>query len=568
MSTLPKLIALQNWRCPQDNIPETRAERDALHKAVRRYSERKKFIPPMPMNELREHAEIIVKEEGYPLKYADYIGVIFNSEIWREELAKIPYERRLLLLPKCLRVESKCPAPFDEFGLLCKECGLCTIQDLQAEAERLGYAVLVAEGSAIVMSIIKTGKIDAIVGVSCLSVLEKSFPFMEAAAIPGVAIPLLQDDCKDTNVDIDMVWDVIHLTSDDKSRRMDLDLIRADVDKWFDEKTLIEEMGTPEEASSKMAVEFMSRAGKRWRPFLSVAVFQALAKNPLAKIPEKLRKIAVAVECFHKASLIHDDIEDAEEMRDGLATVHETNGIPLAINAGDYLVGEGYRLLSESKLSGSRRAELVRVAARGHRTLCIGQGKELSMGNTAKILRSKEVIEIFRAKTSPAFEVALDIGAVVAGADKKTREVLRLYSDALGIAYQIRDDLDDFTEETNRRHKSRRGPSLLLSLAYERAMNEEKAVVLRYHNSGALTDLPQLQEIMVKRKVRGRAEQLYEAYKEEAVRSLQVLENHSLKGLLRRIVGKIFKEFTIKGWCSEFSPGNAASREARSSVTG
>ena len=88
----------------------------------------------------------------------------------------IPYERRLLLMPKCLRVEAKCPAPFDEFGLLCKKCGLCSIQDLQNEAERLGYAVLVAEGSAIVMAIIETGKIDAIVGVSCLSVLERAFP--------------------------------------------------------------------------------------------------------------------------------------------------------------------------------------------------------------------------------------------------------------------------------------------------------------------------------------------------------------------------------------------------------
>ena len=64
--------------------------------------------------------------------------------MWRDALAGIPYERRLLLMPKCLRVESKCPAPFDEFGLLCKKCGLCSIQDLQEEAERLGYAVLVA----------------------------------------------------------------------------------------------------------------------------------------------------------------------------------------------------------------------------------------------------------------------------------------------------------------------------------------------------------------------------------------------------------------------------------------
>ena len=85
----------------------------------------------------------------------------------------------------------------------------------------------------IVMSLIQTGKIEAIVGVSCLSVLERAFPYMEAAAIPGVAVPLLQDDCIDTTVDLDWVWDYIHLTSDDKTRRLDLGALRDEVDSWF-----------------------------------------------------------------------------------------------------------------------------------------------------------------------------------------------------------------------------------------------------------------------------------------------------------------------------------------------
>jgi hypothetical protein len=56
---------------------------------------------------------------------------------------------------------------------------------------------------------------------------------MEAAAIPGIAIPLLQDDCVDTNVDMDAVWEIIHLTSDDKTHRLNLDNIREEVDGWF-----------------------------------------------------------------------------------------------------------------------------------------------------------------------------------------------------------------------------------------------------------------------------------------------------------------------------------------------
>src|SRR5205814_8089118 len=185
----------------------------------------------------------LIAQNGLESKFTDYVAVLLNSEVWREQLATVPFERRLLLMPKCLRVESKCPAPFDEFGLLCKQCGLCSIQDMQAEAERLGYAVLVAEGSAIVMALIQTGKIDAIVGVSCLSVLERAFPYMEAAAIPGIAIPLLQDDCKDTTVDLDWLWAVIHLTIDDQTRRLDLHQLRRDVEAWFEPAALDQVLG-------------------------------------------------------------------------------------------------------------------------------------------------------------------------------------------------------------------------------------------------------------------------------------------------------------------------------------
>ncbi|MEO7650750.1 MAG: DUF116 domain-containing protein, partial [Bryobacteraceae bacterium] len=197
---LPRVMPPQGTRPPQETIPGTRFERerlkDFIHSYVQAHAE--ELTPPMLIAELKHHAADVVAAAGIDAKYLDYAGVLLNNEVWRDHLATVPYDRRLLLLPKCMRVEDKCPAPFDEFGLLCKQCGLCTIQDLQAEAERLGYAVLVAEGSALVMALIQTGKIDAIVGVSCLSVLERAFPYMEAAAIPGIAIPLLQDDCKDT----------------------------------------------------------------------------------------------------------------------------------------------------------------------------------------------------------------------------------------------------------------------------------------------------------------------------------------------------------------------------------
>src|SRR5436190_4440106 len=151
--SIPRPVPVQRFRAPKQNIPQTALQRTHILHAVRQYVAEYKPVPPLPADELKVHADKLAASLGCEAIYRDYIGVLINNEMWRENLAAVPFERRLLLLPKCLRIESKCPAPFDEFGLLCKQCGLCSIQDLQSEAERLGYAVLVAEGSAIVMSL-------------------------------------------------------------------------------------------------------------------------------------------------------------------------------------------------------------------------------------------------------------------------------------------------------------------------------------------------------------------------------------------------------------------------------
>src|SRR5256714_1404055 len=271
--SIPNHVVQQRVRPPKKNIPQTSIERNHILQVVRNYVAEFNPVPPLPADDLKVHAERVLAMLKCDAIYRDYVGVLINNEMWRETLAAVPYERRLLLLPKCLRVESKCPAPFDEFGLLCKQCGLCSIQDMTVEAEKLGYAVLVAEGSAIVMSLIQTGKIEAIVGVSCLSVLERAFPYMEAAAIPGVAIPLLQDDCIDTNVDLDWVWDYIHLNSADATRRLDLSALRDEVDSWFTPVMLPSILGSPQTDCEKIGADWLMRAGKRWRPFLTVATY-------------------------------------------------------------------------------------------------------------------------------------------------------------------------------------------------------------------------------------------------------------------------------------------------------
>ncbi len=568
--TIPRPVPQQRVRQPKANIPQTLLERTHILQVVRHYVAEFNPVPPMPAAELQTHADKIVEMLKCNPVYRDYIGVLLSNEMWREALAAVPFERRLLLLPKCLRIESKCPAPFDEFGLLCKQCGLCSIQDLQSEAERLGYAVLVAEGSAIVMSLIQTGKIEAIVGVSCLSVLERAFPYMEAAAIPGVAVPLLQDDCIDTTVDLDWIWDYIHLTSEDKTRRLDLGALRDEVDFWFTPASLDLIMGGIEGETERIAREWLMRAGKRWRPFLAVSTFQALREDTGKPLPEDLKKIAVAVECFHKASLIHDDIEDNDALRYGEKTLHEEHSVAVALNVGDLLIGEGYRLIGSCKISTEQKAAMVLVAAEGQRQLCRGQGAELCWARKPEPLTSLQVLDIFRKKTAPAFEVALRLGALYAGTEphEEVADVLAAYSEALGIAYQIRDDLSDLGAKGETNDIAGLRPSLLLAVAYERAQAEKKSLLESFWRRAPQTGVnaEQIEALYTELKADERAHTLLETYKEEAIRSLRDLENANLKGLLRRVIGKIFNDTEIKGWCKEFEQKNAAQRAGASAT--
>jgi len=567
---LPRAVPIQKERPPKENVPQTLKERERIRLRLREFVAEQKPVPPLGMDELRRMAEeFVAVEEILPI-YTDYVAVLLNGEVWRDTLAAVPFNRRLLLLPKCLRIEEQCPAPFDEFGLLCKQCGLCSIQDLQEEAERLGYAVLVAEGSALVMAIIETGKIEAIVGVSCLSVLEKAFPYMEAAAIPGVAIPLLQDDCKDVTVDLEWIWEVVHLNSDDRTYRLNLDELRTEVQSWFTPAALDSILGAPQTESERISREWMAKDGKRWRPFLAACAWKAMQEDADVPVPLDLKRLAIAVECFHKASLIHDDIEDDDDLRYGEPTLHIEQGVPVALNIGDLLLGEGYRLIGECEMPGQALKLALKVAANGHRLLSLGQGEELTWSRRPRPLSQTEVLDIFRRKTSPAFDVALQLGAILGGADTDVCRILNRYSEALGIAYQIRDDLEDLSEGTDPGDLLMMRPTLPLALLYERtvAKPEQRALVERaWRRNCTEEELRSIGQLMEEYEIPHRCRVLQESYKEQALRTLAELKSSSLKGLLRRVVSKIFS-LEVKGWCSESETRDGTSGESRSETAG
>jgi geranylgeranyl pyrophosphate synthase len=298
---------------------------------------------------------------------------------------------------------------------------------------------------------------------------------------------------------------------------------------------------------------------------LTVAAYQALRATPGAALPEDLRKVAIAIECFHKASLIHDDIEDNDAQRYGAKTLHEEHGTAVALNVGDLLIGEGYRLLASCRADAAQKVAMLRVAAEGQRELCRGQGAELCWARHPEPLTSLEVIDIFRKKTAPAFSVALKLGAIYAGQLDDVEEVLNRYSEALGIAYQIRDDLSDLGAGGETNDIAGLRPSLLLATALERATGGAKAVLESHWRRLSTTDAAEIERLFLELKADTRCKDLLERYKEEAIRTLRDVDNANLKGLLRRVIGKIFNDTEIKGWCKEFEAKNLGSARGAAS---
>jgi geranylgeranyl pyrophosphate synthase len=385
---------------------------------------------------------------------------------------------------------------------------------------------------------------------------------MEAGAVPGAAIPLLRDGCANTSVDLDWIWEAIYQTTEDRADRLDLDALHQQINGWFSREALGELIASEPDQTQCVALDWMARAGKRWRPFLSVCAYKALSAEGCSVTDTDLQRIAVAVECFHKASLIHDDIEDDDPQRYGEETLHSAYGVPVALNVGDFLLGEGYRLLAEIEGSDAVKVALVQAAVHGHRTLCLGQGSELAWTRSPSPLTVQEVLDIFRMKTAPAFEVALRLGAVVAGCDERVGGVLKAYSDALGIAYQIRDDIDDLRDPEGIERSALERPSILVALAYENAAPKDRRLIKRqWAHSATDADRTRARELVACAEVEAAAWRLMEAYKSQAIGSLIALKNPGLKGLLRRVIGKIFHDFEIMGCCNDHQARHVPGRQ-------
>jgi geranylgeranyl diphosphate synthase, type I len=179
-------------------------------------------------------------------------------------------------------------------------------------------------------------------------------------------------------------------------------------------------------------------AGKRIRPLLCLMACDAVGGDPQQALPA-----AAAIEMLHNFSLVHDDIEDGDEMRRHRRTMWNVWGVPQAVNAGDGMFAIAYQAMLRLPERGIPAA--TTVAALDHFTCtCIqlteGQYLDLSFENRLDVTVD-EYMQMIGGKTGALIATALAIGALVGGADEEVDEALYRFGFSIGLAFQIRDDI-------------------------------------------------------------------------------------------------------------------------------
>ena len=185
----------------------------------------------------------------------------------------------------------------------------------------------------------------------------------------------------------------------------------------------------------KLAEHLVSAGGKRLRPLITVAAARATGAPGDILAPKKL---AAAVEFIHTATLLHDDIVDASELRRGKVAAHLIWGAPTSVLVGDFLFARAFELMVETD---SMRA--LGILAEASRVISEGEVLQLTRAHDLN-LDQATYLQIISAKTAELFAAAAEAGAVGAGADQAATKALRDYGMALGIAFQLADDALDY----------------------------------------------------------------------------------------------------------------------------
>jgi octaprenyl-diphosphate synthase len=232
---------------------------------------------------------------------------------------------------------------------------------------------------------------------------------------------------------------------------------------------IIDRMQSPVELIPQLAGYIVAAGGKRLRPVLTLASARLCRYGG-----DRHQGLAACVEFIHTATLLHDDVVDESDLRRGLASANAVFGNKASVLVGDFLFSRAFELMVED---GS--LDVLRILS--HASAVIAEGEVLQLTTSNDTGTSEQAyLDVIRSKTAELFAAACQIGAVVAERPSVEEDALFAYGLNLGIAFQLVDDVLDYSALQARLGKTvgddfREGKiTLPVILAYRRGSDEER----------------------------------------------------------------------------------------------
>ncbi|WP_411909031.1 MULTISPECIES: polyprenyl synthetase family protein [unclassified Mesorhizobium] len=228
--------------------------------------------------------------------------------------------------------------------------------------------------------------------------------------------------------------------------------VETELRRILDARPLTSEIVRPERLMAAMRHGVLN-GGKRLRPFLVMESAALLSADSEAAL-----RVAAALECVHCYSLIHDDLPsmDDDDLRRGQPTVHRAFDEATAILAGDALLTLAFDVVADEAtlLAAERRATLVLALARAAGAGGMVGGQMLDLEAERERPDEAGIITLQAMKTGALIRFACEAGAIVAGAPAADRERLAEFGSAIGLAFQLADDLLDLTADAKQMGKA------------------------------------------------------------------------------------------------------------------
>ncbi|MCH8238786.1 MAG: polyprenyl synthetase family protein [Proteobacteria bacterium] len=233
----------------------------------------------------------------------------------------------------------------------------------------------------------------------------------------------------------------------------------------------------------ELALHLIDSGGKRLRPMLTIA-----SARMCGYIGSDHVQLAASVEFMHTATLLHDDVVDESDLRRGRKSARILWGNEASVLVGDFLLGQAFKIMVAV---GS--LEALRILSNAAAVIAEGEVMQLTAAKNTETTED-EYLAVINAKTAALFSAAAEVGAVLAGRSKAEKSALRSYGRNLGIAFQLLDDVLDYSGDQEQLGKTvgddfRAGKiTLPVVLSYRRGSDEERIFWRRVLRDGDIHD--------------------------------------------------------------------------------